>query len=423
MAPVYHLRDSQTGVVYPCEVGKLVSVGRVDPSSSPDLPCSDPHVSRVHCELEATRDGRLRVVDRSTYGTFINQIKIGKDSEAYAGPGDRIVLGHRYELRVMASDPGAKTNAFATDVQTAPHDGPAPDVAALQLIAGRYRVIREVGRGGMGVVFEAYDEERGQSCAIKVIKATDYSDALERFEREATLAETLGDYPAIVRAYDKGRLETEDGLFLVMDFVDGSSLAELAREGIDAEVGVRLVARTARAVAYAHENNVIHRDLKPENVLVTRKEFAVRLTDFGIAKVAGSEVTITGVALGTPHYMAPEQIEDSKRAGPLADVYGLGGILYCVLTGQPPFSGKRVGQVLQRVRDGDLAPPGEHVPGLDPELEAICLRALSVLPEDRYPSAGDLSRALEAWLKRHGQSTSPVKLKIPGRAKTNPPPE
>jgi predicted Ser/Thr protein kinase len=414
-----NLLDVQTGRLYELEPGRPLQVGRPDAGWEPDIACASPHVSRRHCQVLATKGGQLRIRDQSTYGTFVNRTRV--QGEGLATPGDSVVLGHEYELRLLATNPSAATVLEGPASEASPTRGttagagPPPTESHIPttLADGRYRVGQLLGRGGMGVVHRAHDRERDAPCAVKFQFATDEHERLERFEREARLARTLGDYPAIVKVYDFGSLSRNLGLYLVMEFIEGRDLAALLRAGLAPVVAAKLVARTARAVAYAHERGVIHRDLKPENVLVTEPELQVRLTDFGIAKEDGSPITMTGVAMGTPNYMAPEQIEDCKRAGPLADVYGLGAILYATLTRRPPYQGKGLGTVLRKVQAGALEKPSKLAPGLDPALEAICCRALSVTPADRQPSADALARELEAWIKSQAGSAESVRLRAP----------
>lgn len=417
MAPI-NVQDIQTGHVYVCHPGQVLQVGRADPGTNPEVPCSDQHVSRRHCTLMALSDGRLRVIDQSTYGTFINDKRL--QGEAIACPGDRLVLGHQYELRILSTNPEAATVAAPSGRQhqatpgLSQTDGPGGGLpqGVPRVLGDRYRLTEELGRGGMGVVYKAIDAQTGRAVAIKMLVSEEESESAERFRREARLASILGDCPAIVKVTDHGKLPGGLGLYLVMDFVDGVSLATLTQQPNDPLMAANIVARTARAVAYAHARNVVHRDLKPGNVLVTRAEGAIRLTDFGIAKEDGSGLTVTGTAMGTPNYMAPEQIEDVKRAGPLADVYGLGGILYALLTGRPPFKGKGLGDTLRKVQQGALVPPSEIVK-VDPELDRICRRALSLDPAKRHPSADALVHELEDWLKRNRTASGSVRLRLP----------
>ena len=267
-----------------------------------------------------------------------------------------------------------------------------------QRLAKRFALMRPIGRGGMGVVYHALDLERDTPCAVKMLPRSAGAGPAERFAREAQVAEQLGDHPAIVKVYAHGELPEFDLLYLVMDYVEGRSLGQLARGGLEVRRGVGLVASVAHAIHYAHTQQIIHRDLKPDNVLVSAKDDAVHLTDFGLAKVPGSQITGTGEVMGTPNYVAPEQLEDSSAVGEAVDVYGLGGILYTVLTRRPPYQGNSLGEILRKVVMGNLRPPRELVHDLDPALERICLQSLHEIPSRRPEGALAFAQALEAWL-------------------------
>lgn len=278
---------------------------------------------------------------------------------------------------------------------------PRPVPADLGLIAARWRVLREVARGGMGAVFEAIDGATGQRCAIKVLRTGRTTpEQEERFRREAEVGARLVGHPGIVPVTAASALP--DGrLFCVMEFVEGRSLWEVIQQGLPREQGVRLVVEVARAVAHAHRCDVVHRDLKPQNVLVT-PDGRARLTDFGIAKALDdvNGLTATGEVMGTPRFMAPEQAEDSKRVDPRADVFGLGAILYTVLTRRPPMplEGLTIREALRRVLRCEIVAPRAHDPTIDPALDALCRRALHRDPQLRPPSADALAGELEAWL-------------------------
>ncbi|MDC3379112.1 serine/threonine protein kinase, partial [Planctomycetota bacterium] len=286
---------------------------------------------------------------------------------------------------------------------------PEESPRAGEVLGERYRLIREIGRGGMGVIYEAFDErptdpKSTRRAAIKLLHAVaaTHAHVRNRFEREGLLAGRLKEYPGIVSVFDTGSIPETGELYLVMEFVDGNSLDKLVIRGLDRVHGAHLVACTARAVHYAHQNEVVHRDLKPANVMVT-KAGAVRLTDFGVAKAlddAGG-MTATGTKLGTPHYMAPEQVEDSKRANVVTDVYSLGGILYTVITRKLPFTGRNLAQVLRQVTSGKIVPPIEVDPKVPAGLNAIVMRAMSKTPGERPQTAEALAEELEAWVKQN----------------------
>jgi serine/threonine-protein kinase len=254
----------------------------------------------------------------------------------------------------------------------------------------------------MGVVYEALHAPTGRRCAVKLLLAGDRAspELAARFRREALLGARLGDHPGIVAITDCGAHEATGELYCVMDLVSGATLSERIAAGLRREEGVRLCAAVARAVEHAHARGVVHRDLKPDNVLVT-DEGQARVTDFGLAKAldeAGG-LTATGAAMGTAGFMAPEQLLDSKRAGPAADVYGLGAILYAVLTGRAPYVAENTPAVYSRVVKGALDPPRALVPDTPPALDDLCRRALAVEPAKRPPSAGAFAEELESWLK------------------------
>lgn len=276
---------------------------------------------------------------------------------------------------------------------------PAPELGR---VADRWRVLREIAQGGMGAVYEGLDEQTGERCAIKVLKTGRTTpEQEERFRREADLGARLAGHPGIVATTAAGALPN-GRLYCVMDFVEGSSLWELIdRNALQREQGVRLVVEVAGAVAFAHAQDIVHRDLKPQNVLVTRDGRA-RLTDFGIAKALDDVhgLTATGQVMGTPRFMAPEQAEDSKRVDPRADVFGLGAILYTVLTRRAPMelSGLSIRDSLRRVLECKIVPPLQHDPSIDRSIDAICRRALDRDPQRRPPSAEAFAAELEAWL-------------------------
>jgi len=417
-APALILRDAQSGKATLCYVGQALVAGREAQDAGQTIVCPDPHVSRRHCTLEALPDGTLRVTDTSSYGTYINGLPV--KGQAIASPGDTLVLGHRYALvvhqQVDTEAPTVASPAAPTEWTPQTRTRPAAGAAASELesgpVGGRYRIQEVLGEGGMGVVYRAHDELERRPCALKVLRATMANagddEALTRFRREATLTFKLRAHPGVVQVFDAGTIQPGGQLYYVMAFIDGESLSRKIAHGLTQDEGAWLVAQVARAVAYAHEQGVIHRDLKPANVLVS-KAGVVHLADFGVARFLDDEqsrLTLSGATLGTPSYMAPEQIEDSKQAGPLADVYGLGAILYAVLTRQPPFLQKRLGRLIEAVQTGAMAKPRQLEPTVDPGLEAICLKAMAVQTADRYPTAAAMADALEAWLERRATGSA-----------------
>ncbi|MBX3472462.1 MAG: protein kinase [Planctomycetes bacterium] len=265
---------------------------------------------------------------------------------------------------------------------------------------GRYVLTRELGRGGMGVVFAARDPALGREVAIKVVLApAPPADLLERFRLEAATAARLS-HPGVVKVHEAG---VERGRpYFVQELVEGESLqARLDRAGpLPPVEAARLVRELALAVEHAHAQGVLHRDLKPANALVTPAG-RVCLVDFGLAKdaLAGGDLTRTGELLGTLGFMAPEQAGDgAKRVDARADVYGLGATLYALLTGRPPFAGGSPVQVVRRLLEEPPTPPTRERPEVPPALEALVLRCLAKEPGRRPASAADLAAALDARL-------------------------
>jgi serine/threonine protein kinase len=281
--------------------------------------------------------------------------------------------------------------------RTGPYQ-PAPD-AGLPAVPG-YEIRGELGRGGMGVVYQARQMGLDRLVALKVVLAGAHAgpDDLARFRREAEAIARLH-HPNVVEIYEVG---DRDGLpYFSMELCGGGSLAQqLAAGPLAPRRAAQLVETLARAVQAAHDAGVVHRDLKPANVLLAA-DGTPKVTDFGLAKRLDgtTELTATGAIVGTPSYMAPEQASgDSKRVGPAADVYALGAVLYACLTGRPPFrAATQVDTLLQVVADPP-APPSQLRPGVPAELEALCLRCLEKRPGQRYASAAELADALRRFL-------------------------
>ncbi|MEZ6185601.1 MAG: serine/threonine-protein kinase [Planctomycetota bacterium] len=258
---------------------------------------------------------------------------------------------------------------------------------------GPYHRVRELGTGAMGAVLEVQDERTGARYALKVIlpDALD-ADTLARFQREAHAMAQLN-HPHVARIRSA---QLEPPLrYLVLDLYPGGTLRERMQRGpLPWAQAADLVGKLADGVAHAHAKRILHRDIKPTNVLFDADGEPV-LTDFGLARAGdASRMTRTGELLGTPLYMAPEQVIDGKRTGPAADVYALGALLYLTLTGRPPIeAGFSLMETLDKVVTQVPPPPSELVPGLPAEVDALCRRALAKEPDDR-PSAAELARGL-----------------------------
>jgi serine/threonine-protein kinase len=266
---------------------------------------------------------------------------------------------------------------------------------------GRYEIVAELGRGAMGSVFKATDPAVGRIVALKTIHsaALSGSQAAEyraRFYREARASGVLA-HPAIVPVFDVG--EHEGAPFLVMEFVDGHTLDSAMKKGerftLDrvCDIGQQL----ADALGYAHRQGVVHRDIKPANILMTSREVygteRPRITDFGIAKLAASEITTTGQMLGTPAFMPPEQFTGAPIDG-RADLFSLGVILFSMAAGEQPFLGETMTAVSYKVVHVDPIPPSKLNPAIPPGLECVILKCLSKNPAGRYQTGEELAQDL-----------------------------
>ena len=272
---------------------------------------------------------------------------------------------------------------------------------------GDYELLGEIGRGGMGVVYKARQRSLNRTVALKMILRGEAAtpEDLARFQAEARAAAYL-EHPNIVPVYSAG--EHDGQAFFSMRLVEGQTLAALlARGPLHPRDAARYLAAIARAVHYAHEHGILHRDLKPSNILLDADD-QPHITDFGLAKrvSAGASAagrTATGAIVGTPTYMAPEQVSNRRGTpSPASDVYSLGIILYEMLTGRPPFQAPTPVDTLLLVLDQDPVPPRLLNRGVDTDLEMICLKCIQKEPDLRYRSALALACDLEAYL--HGET-------------------
>lgn len=275
---------------------------------------------------------------------------------------------------------------------------------------GDYDLIEEIARGGMGIVYKAWQRNAGRFVALKMIRSGQIASRQEiaRFKAEAEAAARL-DHPGIVPIYQVG--ESDGVPFFSMALVDGTSLSSVVESGpLRNRDAARLVKSITDAIQYAHLRGVIHRDLKPSNVLIDR-ENRPRVTDFGLAKRIedDSGLTLSGQVIGTPGYMPPEQARgDARLVGPESDVYALGAVLYFLLTGRPPFQEASVWDTIAQVLHRDPVSPRVLEPAIDADLETICLRCLQKSPATRYRSAGDLADELERYLRGEPVWARPV---------------
>ncbi len=265
---------------------------------------------------------------------------------------------------------------------------------------GRYEIRDELGRGGMGLVYAAYDPTLRRFVALKIItpQRVAREEDRARFRREAESAARL-QHANIVQIFEFG--EQEGALYCVFELVAGGSLAErLDQQSLPPTEAAAMTATLADALQYAHQRKVIHRDLKPANILFTADR-TPKIADFGLAKILDDEVrqTVDGTLLGSPCYMAPEQAEGNlSNVGPASDIYALGAILYESLAGHPPFRGGSLLATLDLVKHTDPTPPSRFRREVDRDLETVCLKCLEKSPSRRYGSAAELAADLRRYL-------------------------
>ena len=265
---------------------------------------------------------------------------------------------------------------------------------------GDFELLQEIARGGMGVVYRARQMTLNRIVALKMILAgrlaTD--EDITRFRTEAEAAARL-QHPHIVAVHDVGAIDGQH--YFSMDFIEGTSLAQKLQNGpLPGRTAARYVRLIARAIHHAHKQGILHRDLKPSNILIDAED-EPHITDFGLAKRLGGDSgqTRTGVVLGTPSYMAPEQAAGkSQQLGPACDIYGLGAVLYELITGRPPFRAETPLDTVMQVMDRDPPPPRLLNSNIDHDLETICLKCLEKDPRRRYATAEALAEDLRRYL-------------------------
>jgi eukaryotic-like serine/threonine-protein kinase len=265
---------------------------------------------------------------------------------------------------------------------------------------GEYVLIEEIGRGGMGIVFRANQPRLNRDVAIKMILKDRLASETDRqrFKAEAEATARL-EHPGIVPVYEVGEM---DGLpYFTMQLIRGETLGSKIVNGpLPQRQVCRMLIDVCRAVQFAHDHGILHRDIKPSNILIDEQD-RVRLSDFGLAKMSGhaESLTHTGVVVGTPSYMSPEQASGRVKLGPATDIYSIGAVLYHALTGQPPFTAKSPVELALKVLEQDPVAPRVLSPRIDRDLEMITVRCLQKPPDLRYSTAAALADDLEAFMR------------------------
>ena len=272
---------------------------------------------------------------------------------------------------------------------------------------GKYTISGEIGKGGMGVVYRGQDPFIGRTVAIKTIRldivqqAAGKEEALKRFLREAQSAGNLS-HPNIVTIYDVG--EDEGLIYIAMEFIDGHSLEDLLKQNkrFSLDEIVQLFSQIGAALDYAHQKGIVHRDIKPANILVDQNH-KVSIVDFGIARTASSTMTQTGMFMGTPRYMSPEQIS-GKKVDNRSDIFSLGAILYELLTQCNPFEGESITTVIYKIMHADLRPVSDFNKQLPPGMDGVVKKALSRDADARYQTCRELLDDLKKYSLSKGRA-------------------
>jgi eukaryotic-like serine/threonine-protein kinase len=279
-----------------------------------------------------------------------------------------------------------------------------------QLVDGKYRVERLLGKGGMGAVFEGYHTLVDRRVAIKVLLPSTNSsgNAAARFEREVRATGRIGS-DHILEVYDVGALP-DGSRYMVSEFLDGETLADrLARGPLQPKLTAELTLQLLDGLGAAHDTGIVHRDLKPENLFLVRRKADradfLKIIDFGISKfqlddLSELSMTATGTVLGTPYYLSPEQARGQRDIDHRSDLYAVGVIIYESVTGKVPFNAENFNDLLFKIALESPRPLTAVVPQIDPGFSAIVERAMSRRREDRYQSAAEMAQALAQWLQR-----------------------
>jgi serine/threonine protein kinase len=313
-------------------------------------------------------------------GLFANEPVAAGDLSAVASAkaNDRGPTGEGKMLDANAAQPGDKVTDF-----------------------GDYELLEKVGGGGQGLVYRARQKSLNRTVALKIVALGQLATKrhLKRFRLEAQAAARL-DHPSIVPIYEIG--ERDGSCYFSMKLVEGGPLDQIVkREPMPARRAAELIAKVARTVHYAHERGILHRDIKPGNILLDTNGEPY-LTDFGLARLIESENSVTHTldVLGTPSYMAPEQaVGNNAAVSKATDVYGLGAVLYQLMTGHPPFAGGTTYETIRLLENTEPRQPRLLNPKIDRDLSTICLKCLEKRPERRYSSALALAADVERWLK------------------------
>jgi serine/threonine protein kinase len=365
-----------------------------------ETPLNDPQISRVHCQIERKGDQCILIDLDSTGGTCVNGRKISRHS---LRPGDIIRLGST-QLAFQAEGGAAISEVAAAEGQK------------LEELSGatlsHYQVGPVLAKGQSGIVFRATNQKSKQTVALKVLwpEFSQNDEEMQRFVRAMKTMMPLC-HPNLVTIYGAGK--SEGFCWVAMEFVDGESLAavlqRIAKEGIlDWRIGLRVAVHIARALNYAHQQQILHRNITPTNILIRSNDQEALLGDLMLAKaLEGSlaqQITKPGELLGDVAYMSPERTKGTMDIDARSDLYSLGATVYAVLTGQPPLQGVSLVETIMKIRQQDPKPPKSIQATIPDTFQDAVLKMLAKRPEDRFQTAAQLLAVLERTAKMSGTS-------------------
>jgi serine/threonine protein kinase len=394
------------GKEFPLPAGETLLIGR---SKATETRLSDPHVSRVHCQIQIEADKVIVNDYESAAGTFVNNRKI---TQQEIKPGDTIRIGETH-LRFQDDDVAeASTMAPPATPSPRPSGSPADKLSDLTgKTVSHFEVGSVLSKGRTGVVFKARDTKENKEVAIKVLwpEISKVDEEMQRFVRAMKTMLPLR-HPNLIAIFGAGK--TGPYCWMAMEYVDGESLTQvIQRIGVagllDWRNAVRVAIHVARALEYAQEQQIIHRNITPNNILVRSSDKLTKLGDLMLAKALegtlAETITRPGELVGDVSYMSPERTKGTMaEVDGRSDVYSLGATVYALLTGRPPFIGDSLTDTVRKIRQSEPEKPKKYQLAVPDQFEGVVLKMLAKRPEDRYQSAAELLKELERVAKFQG---------------------
>jgi serine/threonine protein kinase len=395
------------GRSFPLTPGEAILIGR---SQATQTRLADPRVSKVHCEVEVGDHGATLSDSNSTGGTFINGKRI---SQCELKSGDVIQVGET-QVKFMSGAGASKASTVAPGDLPSPRPAAALETQPLTSLSGQtlghYEIGPVIAKGHSGVVFKAKDTDDGQVVAFKVLSAevSQDEDDKQRFVRAMKTMMPLR-HPNLVSVLGAGK--TGNYCWIAMEYVDGESMTQvISRIGVagmlDWRYTLRVGTHIARALEYAHGQQIIHRNIAPPNILVHSSDKTAKLGDLMLAKALegtlAQQITTPGELLGDVNYISPERTHGSRDIDGRSDIYSLGASLYALLTGRPPFADVSLIETITKIRKAEPEKPKKFQMAIPDLFEGAVLKMISKRPDQRYQTAGELVKDLERVAKFQG---------------------